>query len=50
MYFVMSVASIALGFLISIYFFEPLNQQRRGHATCSDRDLGQPIAEGSAIR
>jgi peptidoglycan/LPS O-acetylase OafA/YrhL len=48
-YVLMLVASIALGFLISRYFSEPLNWRLRGSARLSDRKVSQPIKESQAI-
>ena len=44
-YVVMFAASIALGFLISRYFSEPLNRRLRGNSKVTVRD-GQPITYG----
>jgi peptidoglycan/LPS O-acetylase OafA/YrhL len=47
-YVFMLAASIALGFLISRYFSEPLNRRLRGNIKLSDRHVSHPIKEGSA--
>lgn len=48
-YVCMLAASIALGFLISRYFSEPLNRLLRGKTRISERHVSQPIKEGSAV-
>ncbi len=45
-YVVMLVASIALGFLVSHYFSEPLNRRLRGKLKTSEHQVGQPITYG----
>jgi len=46
-YVTMLAASIALGYLISRYFSDPLNRRLRGSSKVSDRHLSQPIKAGA---